>query len=111
MRKLNSAATNDHSKSEDNLLPVPPRDEPGVLRTEIDTANHEVMIDFDPRVISDEGVRQVAEKLAPIGHQQYCRTILRLADAPRARRSRNWKRKRRRSTASGVREPRFSAVL
>ena len=78
MRKLNSAATNDHSKSEDNLLPVPLRDEPGVLRTEIDTANHEVMIDFDPRVISDEGVRQVAEKLAPIGHQQYCRTILRL---------------------------------
>ncbi|MGA7880693.1 MAG: heavy metal translocating P-type ATPase [Terrimicrobiaceae bacterium] len=78
MRKLNSAATNDHSKSEDNLLPVPLRDEPGVLRTEIDTANHAVMIDFDPRVISDEGVRQVAEKLAPIGHQQYCRTILRL---------------------------------
>ena len=58
-------------------MPVPLRDEPGVLRTEIDTANHEV-IDFDPRVISDEGVRQVAEKLAPIGHQQYCRTILRL---------------------------------
>ena len=78
MRKLNSAATKDHSKSEDNLLPVPLRDEPGVLRTEIDTANHAVMIDFDPRVISDEGVRQVAEKLAPIGHQQYCRTILRL---------------------------------
>ena len=64
MRKPNLAATNDYSKSEDNLLPVPLRDEPGVLRTEIDTSNHEVMIDFDPRVISDEGVRQVAEKLA-----------------------------------------------
>ena len=59
-------------------MAVPPRDEPGVLRTEIDTANHAVMIDFDPRVISDEGVRQVAENLAPVGHQQYCRTILRL---------------------------------
>jgi Cd2+/Zn2+-exporting ATPase len=78
MQKPNSAATNDHSKPEDKLLPVPLRDEPGVLRTEIDSANHALTIDFDPRVISDEGVRQVAEKLAPIGHQQYCRTILRL---------------------------------
>ena len=78
MRKLNSPPTNDHSKSKDNLFAISPRDEAGVLRTEIDTANHAVMIDFDPRVISDEGVRQVAEKLAPIGHQQYCRTILRL---------------------------------
>ena len=78
MRKLNSAATKDQSKSEDNLLPVLLRNEPGVLRTDIDTANHAVTIDFDPRVISDEGVRQVAEKLAPIGHQQYCKTILHL---------------------------------
>jgi hypothetical protein len=111
MRKLNSAATNDHSKSEDNLLPVPLRDEPGVLRTEIDTANHAVMIDFDPRVISDEGVRQVAEKLAPSATSSIAGRFCASADAPRARRSRNWKRKRRGSTVSGVREPRFSAVL
>ena len=51
---------------------------PGVLRTDIDPANHAVMIDFDPGVISDEGVRKVAEQLAPLGHQQYCKTILRL---------------------------------
>ncbi len=40
--------------------------------------HHEVTIDFDPKVISDDGVRQIAEKLAPIGHQQYCKALLRL---------------------------------
>jgi Zn2+/Cd2+-exporting ATPase len=29
-------------------------------------------------VISDDGVRKVAEKLAPLGHQHYCKAILRL---------------------------------
>ena len=61
------------------MLGVPLQGEPGVLRTEIDSAGHAVLIDFDPRMISEEGVRQVAERLAPIGHQQYCRTILRLS--------------------------------
>jgi Cd2+/Zn2+-exporting ATPase len=49
-----------------------------VVRTEIDAAGHALTIDFDPRLISEEGVRHVAERLAPLGHQQYCRTILRL---------------------------------
>lgn len=57
---------------------LPPPDQPGVLRTGVDPLNHAVTIDFDPRVISDEGVRKVAEKLAPLGHQEYCKTILRL---------------------------------
>ena len=47
-----------HDELDAKLLPVPPQDEPGVLRTDIDAANHAVTIDFDPRVISDEGVRQ-----------------------------------------------------
>ncbi|HEY5769070.1 MAG TPA: heavy metal translocating P-type ATPase [Terrimicrobium sp.] len=68
----------EHRNSDDNLLPIPLRDEPGVVRSEIDSANHAVMIDFDPRVISEDGIRQVAERLAPLGHQEYCRTILRL---------------------------------
>ena len=55
--------------------PVSP---PGVVGTAIDPANHAVTIDYDPRVISDEGVRRVAEQLAPLGHQQYCKTLLRL---------------------------------
>ena len=68
----------EHRNSDDNLLPIPLRDEPGVVRSKIDSANHAVMIDFDPRVISEDGIRQVAERLAPLGHQEYCRTILRL---------------------------------
>ena len=48
------------------------------MRTEIDALHHALTIDFDPKLISEEGVRHVAEKLAPLGHQQYCRTILRL---------------------------------
>ncbi len=49
-----------------------------MLRADVDTRDHALMIDFDPRVISEEGVRKVAAKLAPIGHQQYCKTILHL---------------------------------
>ena len=63
----------------ESLLPIPPPDEPGVLQAGVDALNHAVMIDFDPRVISDDRVRQVAEKLAPVGHQHYCKTILNLA--------------------------------
>ena len=72
---------NDQNKLDGNLVPVQLPDQPGVLRTDIDTANHALMIDFDPRLISDDGVRKVAEKLAPIGHQQYCKTILHLGEA------------------------------
>lgn len=60
------------------VVPIPAPDEPGVLRAGVDPVNHTVMIDFDPRVISEEGVRKVAEQLAPVGHQQYCKTILQL---------------------------------
>jgi Cd2+/Zn2+-exporting ATPase len=59
-------------------VPVPPPDEPGVLHANVDPLNHAVMIDFDPRLLSDDGARRVAEKLAPIGHQHYCKAILRL---------------------------------
>ncbi len=65
-------------KPESAVVPIPSPDEPGVLRAGVDALNHAVTIDFDPRVISDEGVRRVAEKLAPIGHQHYCKAILRL---------------------------------
>jgi Cd2+/Zn2+-exporting ATPase len=78
MRKPEPTGTSEHSEVKDNFLRVPLKGEPGVLRAEIDAAGHAVLIDFDPRTISEEGVRQVAERLAPIGHQQYCRTILRL---------------------------------
>jgi Cd2+/Zn2+-exporting ATPase len=50
-----------------------------VLRADIDPAAHAVTIDFDPKLISDDGVRKVAEQWAPLGHQQYCKTLLHLA--------------------------------
>ncbi len=69
---------NNESNPDPALVPIPAPDQPGVLGAGVDPVNHAVMIDFDPRVISDEGVRKVAEKLAPVGHQQYCKTILHL---------------------------------
>jgi Cd2+/Zn2+-exporting ATPase len=60
------------------LVPIPPPDEPGVLNADVDPLNHAVMIDFDPRVLSDDDARRVAAKLAPLGHQHYCKAILRL---------------------------------
>jgi len=50
-----------------------------VLRADIDPAAHAVTIDFDPKLISDDSVRKVAEQWAPLGHQQYCKTLLHLA--------------------------------
>ena len=60
------------------VVPIHPLDEPGVLHAGVDPSDHTVMIDFDPRVISDERVRKVAETLAPLDHQHYSKTILRL---------------------------------
>ena len=93
----------DQSKFDGNPLPALLPNQPGVLRTDIDTANHALTIDFDPRLISNEGVRRVAERLAPIGHQQYCKTILQLGGRASARRSKGWKRRRSRSMASSAR--------
>ena len=77
---------------------------PGVVRTDIDPANHAVTIDFDPRVISDEGVRRVAEQLAPLGHQQYCKTLLQLAG--RASGAAEQKLERKAQQIAGIRRAR-----
>jgi Cd2+/Zn2+-exporting ATPase len=74
----NIEAVRKADRDEAGNSPIQTSEEPGVVRTEIDAAHHALTIDFDPRLISEEGVRHVAERLAPIGHQQYCRTILRL---------------------------------
>lgn len=73
-----SKAVSNDGRSGDGAWRVPEDQESGVVRTEIDALRHALTIDFDPKLISEEGVRRVAERLAPIGHQQYCRTILRL---------------------------------
>ncbi len=69
----------DPAKSESGPVPKHPAGAAGVLRADIDPANHALTIEFDPQVISDEAVRQVAARLAPLGHQQYCKLLLQLA--------------------------------
>lgn len=60
------------------LVPLPAPDEPGILQADLDPVNHTVTIDFDPGILSDDKVRQLAGQLAPLGHQQYCKAILHL---------------------------------
>jgi len=59
-------------------VPLPNPGEPGVLDASADLEKHELRIDYDPALITEEGVRHVAEQLAGIGHQHYCKAILRL---------------------------------
>ena len=109
MAKRDLKVVNDHGKREDDLSPVRLPDEPGVVRTEIDASGHAVTIDFDPRLISEEGVRHVAEKLAPLGHQQYCRTILRLDGRASGAAEQKIENKAQKVTAFAARGPRFLA--
>lgn len=64
--------------ADDGLVPLPPPEVPGVLQAGVNPADHSLTIDFDPGVISEEGVRKVAARLAPVGHQQYCKALLHL---------------------------------
>ncbi|MEZ5327851.1 MAG: heavy metal translocating P-type ATPase [Verrucomicrobiales bacterium] len=69
----NPAPAPDH-----DLIPIPTQDQPGVLHADLDAHDHALTIDFNPKIISDDGVRKVAEHLAPIGHQVYCKALLHL---------------------------------
>ncbi len=60
------------------LVPLAAESLPGVIQADMDPASHAVLIDFDPKVLSEEGVRKIAAQLAPVGHQAYCKTILHL---------------------------------
>ncbi|MEO6738741.1 MAG: HAD-IC family P-type ATPase, partial [Chthoniobacteraceae bacterium] len=97
-------AVSDDAIPDSAPMPIPPPDQPGVLRAEVNPADHALTIDFDPKVISDEGVRKVAEKLAPIGHQQYCKTILHLGG--RASGAAEQKLERKAQKIAGIRRAR-----
>ena len=53
-------------------------DQPGVLRADVDPLQHAVLIHFDPTVISEEGVRKLAERLAPKAIRPSRKAILHL---------------------------------
>src|SRR6476620_9468020 len=51
---------------------------PGILGTGLDAGRQALNIDYDPRLISDESVRQVAERLAPEAQRRLEKCLLRL---------------------------------
>ena len=57
-----------------HLLEVPT----GIVGTAIDADAHALTIDYDPRLISDDSVRQVAERLAPEAQRRFDKCIMRL---------------------------------
>lgn len=50
----------------------------GVLRASVDEAQQSVTIDYDPAVITDESIRQVASRLVPEGEAHFGKCLLRL---------------------------------
>ena len=51
---------------------------PGILRTTIETDGKSMTIDYDPRALSDESVREVAARLAPEAQRRFDKCVMRL---------------------------------
>jgi Cd2+/Zn2+-exporting ATPase len=51
---------------------------PGILGTTFEEDQHSALIDYDPKAISDESVRQVAAQLAPEVKRRFDRCVMRL---------------------------------
>jgi len=60
--------------------PSPEPDEvpAGVLRASVDAEKHSLTIDYDPNVITDESIREVASKLVPEGDDHFEKCLMRL---------------------------------
>jgi len=58
--------------------PRPPEVPEGVLRAAMDTESHSLTIDYDPSVLTDESIRDVAIKLVPDGGEHFEKCLLRL---------------------------------
>src|SRR6478672_6186492 len=57
-----------------HLLKVPV----GIVGAAIDGETHALTIDYDPRLISDESIRQVAARLAPEAQRHFDKCVMRL---------------------------------
>ena len=51
---------------------------PGIVGTTFEGGQHSVLIDYDPKAISDESIRQVAAQLAPEVKRRFDRCVMRL---------------------------------
>src|SRR6476659_7824780 len=57
-----------------HLLKVPE----GIVGTAIDADTRALTIDYDPRLISDESIRKLAERLAPEAQRHFDKCVMRL---------------------------------
>ena len=59
--------------------PVSPASVPaGIVRTQVDAGSHSLSLDYEPHLISDEGVRQVAARLGPEAQRRFDKCLLHL---------------------------------
>ena len=89
-----------------HLLKVPA----GIIGTAIDADTHALTIDYDPRLISDESIRQVAERLAPEAQRRFDKCVMRLADVRAKHVHSNSKGRRKKSKACAARQRASSAA-
>ena len=60
-------------------IPPPPEEVPaGVLRASVDPEKHSLTIDYDPNIITDESIREVASHLVPDGGDHFEKCLMRL---------------------------------
>lgn len=57
-----------------DLISIPP----GIVKTTVETDGRSIAIDYDPRTISDDSVRQVAARLIPEAQRRFDKCVMRL---------------------------------
>ena len=82
LQKLKSSDTGAKSlPGEEKTCPVPVdlvSVPPGIVKTTVDTEGQSIAIDYDPRAINDESVRQVAARLMPEAQRRFDKCVMRL---------------------------------
>jgi copper chaperone CopZ len=65
--------------NDEKICPVPSDSvPPGIAKTTVETDGQSMVIDYDPRAISDESVRQVAARLVPETQRRFDKCVMRL---------------------------------
>lgn len=81
-RTTEAGADGASSTAETKMCPVFSADisslPPGIVGTTVEADGEALSIDYDPRVINDESVRQVAARLAPEAQRHLDRCVMRL---------------------------------
>ena len=68
-----------YGMNDEKMCPVPSDSvPPGIVKTTVETDGQSMVIDYDPRAISDESVRQVAARLVPETQRRFDKCVMRL---------------------------------